>query len=60
MMGQLGNEAAVRTTVERLALDARNLRRSVEHARTEGDKRVLNRQLAEIQVRMDQLKATLR
>lgn len=60
MRPQLGNEVAVRAAMERLALEARNLRRSVEHARTEADKRVLNRQLAEIQVQLDQLKATLR
>jgi hypothetical protein len=60
MRAQLGSETAVKAAIERLALDARHVRRCVEHARTEADKRVLNRQLAEIQVRIDQLKATLR
>ena len=31
--------------IERLEIEAREIRRKVEHARTENDKRVLNRQL---------------
>ena len=35
--------------IERLELSARNIRRTIEHARNQEDKRVLNRQLKEIE-----------
>ena len=40
-------EADVMAEIERLELEARSVRRRVEHARNPEDKRVLNRQLAE-------------
>lgn len=54
------NESALRSEMERLAHDARSIRRTIEHARSEADKRVLNRQLTEIQLRMDVLSSLLR
>jgi hypothetical protein len=48
-MSQVYNpEADVMAQIERLELEARDVRRRVEHARTPQDKRVLNRQLEEI------------
>jgi len=48
-MSQVYNpEADVMEGIERLELKAREIRRRVEHARTEADKRVLNRQLQEL------------
>ena len=45
--------------IERLELEARELRRRVEHAGSERDKRVLNRQLTEIREEIDVLRAWL-
>ena len=45
--------------IERLELEARDVRRRVEHARTEQDKKVLNRQLREIEEQVDHLRARL-
>ena len=42
------NEQQVIAEIERLELDARNIRRKVEHAASEVDKRTLNRQLKEV------------
>ena len=48
-MSQVYNpESEVITRIERLELEARDVRRRIEHARTEQDKRVLNRQIEEI------------
>ncbi|HEX8521805.1 MAG TPA: hypothetical protein VF669_06070 [Tepidisphaeraceae bacterium] len=52
-------EADVMAEIEKLELDARNIRRRVEHARNEADKRVLNRQLAEIERQVEFLKQRL-
>ncbi len=41
-------EAEVSAQIEKLELEAKNVRRRIEHAHTEADKRVLNRQLQEI------------
>ena len=38
-------ESDIIAEIERLELEARDIRRRVEHAHTEEDKRVLNRQL---------------
>lgn len=54
------SEASIRADIERLANDARSIRRTIEHARTEADKRVLNRQLTELQLQMDVLRGLLR
>jgi PleD family two-component response regulator len=49
MMSSIYNpEAEVMAEIERLELEARDIRRRVEHARTQDDRRVLNRQLQEL------------
>jgi hypothetical protein len=45
--------------IERLELEARDARRRVEHARTEADKRVLNKQLEELKVQIQFLRNRL-
>lgn len=52
-------ESELITHIERLELEAREIRRRIEHARNEDDKRVLNRQLNEIQEEVSQLQARL-
>ncbi len=54
------NETEIIATIERLEMDARDIRRRVEHARTEADKRVLNRQLKDLQDEIDFLRVRLR
>lgn len=59
-MNQVYNpETEVMAEIERLELEARQVRRSVEHARGEADKRVLNRQLTELQEQIEFLRARL-
>jgi len=59
-MSQVYNpETEVMAEIERLELEARQIRRSVEHARSEPDKRVLNRQLAELKERIQHLRSRL-
>jgi urease accessory protein UreE len=45
-------EADTIAQIERLELEARELRRRIEHVHSEEDKRVLNRQLKEIEQRV--------
>ncbi len=45
--------------IERLELEARDLRRRVEHVRNAEDKRVLNRQLHEIEQQVEFLRKRL-
>jgi hypothetical protein len=52
-------EADVMAEIERLELEARNIRRSIEHARTPDDKRVLNRQLSELKDQIEHLRSRL-
>ena len=48
-MSQVYNpESDTIAEIERLELEARDIRKRIEHARTVEDKRVLNRQLQEI------------
>jgi len=49
-------EAEVIAEIERLELDARSLRRRIEHVRSQEDRRVLNKQLADIKHRMEFLR----
>ena len=42
--------------IERLELEARDIRRRVEHAHNAEDKRVLNRQLEEIRTQIEHLR----
>ena len=59
-MSQVYNpEVEIMAEIERLELEARQVRRSVEHAHGEPDKRVLNRQLAELQERIEHLRQRL-
>lgn len=61
MTGQaVFNEQQIIAEIERLELDARNIRRRVEHASSEVDKRALNRQLAEVRQEIDHLRARLK
>jgi len=52
-------EADLMEEIERMELEAREVRRSVEHARTVADKRVLNRQLQELHDTIVYLQARL-
>jgi hypothetical protein len=45
--------------IERLEIEARDIRRRVEHAHTEADKRVLNKQLEELKTQIQYLRARL-
>jgi len=59
-MSQVYNpEADTIAHIETLEREARSIRRSVEHARTSDDKRVLNRQLQELKHEIDYLKSRL-
>jgi hypothetical protein len=59
-MSQVYNpEAEVMAEIERLELEARTIRRSIEHAHNIEDKRVLNRQLAELKERIEHLRSRL-
>ena len=59
-MSQVYNpEADIIAEIERLELEARSIRRRVEHARTEDDKRVLNKQLQELEDQIEHLKGRL-
>jgi hypothetical protein len=52
-------ESDVMAEIERLELEARDVRRRVEHARNQEDKRVLNRQLRELEEQVEFLKKRL-
>jgi hypothetical protein len=52
-------ESDIIAEIERLELEARDVRRRVAHAHTEADKRVLNRQLEEIKQQIEHLRSRL-
>ena len=52
-------EAETIAQIERLELEARDIRKRVEHAHSQEDKRVLNRQLKEIEEQDDALRTQL-
>jgi PleD family two-component response regulator len=52
-------ESQIIEEIERLEFEAREVRRRVEHARTESDKRVLNRQLKELSEEITLLQARI-
>ena len=52
-------EADTIAQIERLDLEARAIRRRIEHARNAEDQRVLNRQLKEVEGEVDLLRARL-
>jgi predicted nucleic acid-binding Zn-ribbon protein len=49
-------EADVIAQIERLELEIRDVRRRVEHAHSESDKRVLNKQIDELKVEIEFLR----
>lgn len=53
-------ESEVIARIEQLELSLRELRRKVEHAPSTNDRRVLNRQMAELQQEIDVLRRKLR
>ena len=59
-MSQVYNpEAGLIADIERLTLEARNIRRRIESAHTPQDRRVMNRQLLEIEDEIRQLQNRL-
>jgi hypothetical protein len=52
-------EADMMAQIERLELEARDIRRRLEHATNQEDKRVLDRQLAEIEEQVELLRKKL-
>ena len=52
-------ESDIMAEIERLELEGREIRKRVEHARNEDDKRVLNRQLEELKQQIELLQAKL-
>lgn len=52
-------ESDIIAEIERLELEARSIRRRVEHATNQDDKRVLNRQLQELKEQIEYLKGRL-
>ncbi|MDB5329689.1 MAG: hypothetical protein JWP03_840 [Phycisphaerales bacterium] len=59
-MSQVYNpESEVIARIERLELDARDIRRRVEHVRNPEDRRVMNRQLEEIKQEIIRLRFRL-
>jgi predicted nuclease with TOPRIM domain len=59
-MSQVYNpESDIIAEIERLEMEARSIRRRVEHVRNEQDKRVLNRQLQELMEHVEYLKNRL-
>lgn len=52
-------EAQIIEDIERLELEARDIRRKIEHVHNENDKRVMNRQLKELSEEITLLQARL-
>jgi hypothetical protein len=52
-------EADIMAEIERLELESREVRRRIEHARNEADKRVLNKQLEELKQQIEFLQTKL-
>ena len=52
-------ESDIITQIERLELESRDIRRRIEHAHTEADKRVLNKQLEELKQEIEVLRSRL-
>ena len=52
-------EADIMAEIERLELEGRDIRKRVEHAHNEEDKRVLNKQLEELKQQIEFLQAKL-
>jgi peptidoglycan hydrolase CwlO-like protein len=52
-------EADIMAEIERLELEARNIRRKIDYATNESDKRVLNKQLNELKEDIEVLRSRL-
>ena len=52
-------ESEIVAQIERLELEARDIRRKIEYVRNENDRRVLNRQLKELAEEISHLQAKL-
>jgi peptidoglycan hydrolase CwlO-like protein len=52
-------ESEITAQIERLELEARDVRRKLEHAKGEKDRQVLQRQLKELEDDVERLKAKL-
>ena len=52
-------ESDIVAQIERLEIEARDIRRKIEYVRNENDRRVLNRQLKEIEEDITNLQAKL-
>ena len=52
-------EADTIAEIERMELECRDIRRRIEHVRTEADKRVMNKQLEELKAQIEFLRARL-
>ena len=52
-------ESEIIAEIERLELEAREIRRRVEHAHSAEDKRVLNKQLEELKTQIEVLRSRL-
>jgi hypothetical protein len=59
-MSQVYNpESDIIAEIERLELEARDIRQRIEHAKNAEDRRVLNRQLGELKDQIDYLRKRL-
>jgi len=58
-MTEVRMEADVKAQIERLKFAIRDIRRRIEHARSEADKRALNRQIGESLRQIENLQARL-
>jgi hypothetical protein len=58
-MSSVYNPEADVMAIERLEIESREVRRRVEHARSEADKRVLNKQLEELKQQIEFLQTKL-
>ncbi|MFN4244048.1 MAG: hypothetical protein ACK4PI_12535 [Tepidisphaerales bacterium] len=56
----VGPESAVAARIERLALEARRVRQALQRVRTDADRRVLQRQLAEVEQQIRHLQSAAR
>jgi outer membrane murein-binding lipoprotein Lpp len=59
MVDLSNKESDLIAQIERLELSIRDIRRRIEHAHTEADKRVLNRQISEMTMQIENLRAHL-
>jgi septal ring factor EnvC (AmiA/AmiB activator) len=52
-------EAETKARIEQLEMEIRDVRRRIEHVGTEQDKRVLNKQIAELREEIEHLRSKL-